>query len=243
LAYTDDVNIAGENIDTIKKKTEALLDVSKEVGLEVNSEKTEYMLTSQSEMGQKHSIKIANRSFEDVERFKHLRTTLTDQNCMHERIKSRLNWGNACYHSVQSFLSCLLSRNLKVKIYKTIILPVVLYGCETWSLTLREQHRPSVFENRVLRRISEPNRDEVTGEWKKLHNGELQILYSSPAIIRHIKSRRMRWVGHVACTGEGRNVYRVLVGKPKGKRPLERPRHRRENGINMDIRETGWRGG
>jgi hypothetical protein len=99
-----------------------------------------------------------------------------------------------------------LSGNLKVEIYRTIIQPVVLYGCETWSLTLREEHRLGVFENRVLRRIFGPKGDEVTGEWRKLQNGELHNLYSSPDIIRRIKSRRMRWAGHVARTGEGRNV-------------------------------------
>jgi hypothetical protein len=122
--------------------------------------------------------------------------------------------------------SHLLSRNLKVKIFKTIILTVVWYGYETWSLTLREEHRLRVFENRVLRRIFGPKRDEVTGEWRKLHSGELHNLYSSPDIIRQVKSRRVRWVGHMACMGEGRSMYRVLVGKPEGKRPLERPRRR-----------------
>jgi hypothetical protein len=165
LAYVDDSNIVGENVDTIKKNTEALLVASKEVGLEVNPEKTKYMLMSRSQKtGQKRSIKIANRFFEDVAKFKYLGTTLTEQNCMHEEIKSRLNSGNVCYHSVQSLLSSrLLSRKLKVKIYKTIILPVVLYGCETWSLTLREEHRLRVFENRVLRGMFGPTRDEVTG--------------------------------------------------------------------------------
>jgi hypothetical protein len=98
----------------------------------------------------------------------------------------------------------------------------------------------TVLENRVLRRIFGPKRYEVTGEWRKLHNGELCNLYSSPEIIRQIKSRRMRWAGHVARMGEGRNVHRVLVGKPEGKRPLERPRRRWKDGIKMDLREIGW---
>jgi hypothetical protein len=97
-----------------------------------------------------------------------------------------------------------------------------------------------VFENRVLRRIHGPKRDEVTGEWRKLNNEELHIIYSSPNIIRQIKSRRMRWVGHVARIGEERNVYKVLMGKPEGKRLLRRPRRRWEDGIRMDLRETGW---
>jgi hypothetical protein len=155
LACADNINIVGGNIGTLKKNTEASLDASKEVGLEVNPEKTKYMLMSHGQkIGQKHSIKIANRSFEVVAKFKYLGTTLTDQNFMHEEIKSRLNSGKACCRLVQSLLSSrLLSRNLKVKKYKTIILPVVLYGCETWSLTLMEEHRLRVFENRAEENI------------------------------------------------------------------------------------------
>ncbi|PNF23733.1 hypothetical protein B7P43_G18405, partial [Cryptotermes secundus] len=134
-------------------------------------------------------------------------------------IKKRLTSGNVCYHSVQNLLSS------RLLIYKTIILPVVLYGRETSSLTLKEEHRLRVFENRVLR-ISGPKRGEVTGGWRKLHNEELHNLYSSPSIIIMIKSRRMRWAEHVARMGETRNAYRLLVGKPEGKRPLGRPRRR-----------------
>jgi hypothetical protein len=136
--------------------------------------------------------------------------------------------------------SRLLSKNLKIRIYKTIILPVVLYGCETWSLTLREVHNLRVFENRVLRRIFGPKRDEVTSKWRKLHNKELHDLYSSPSTIRIIKSRRMRWAGHVARMGEKRNAYRLLVGKPEGKGPLGRPRRRWVDNIRMDLGEVGW---
>jgi hypothetical protein len=119
--------------------------------------------------------------------------TITNQNLIQEEINMRLNLGNACYHSVQNILSStLLSKNIKIR-----ILPVDLYGCEIWSLTLREEHRLRVFENRVLRRIFGPKRNEVTGGWRKLHNEELYNLYSSPSIMRMIKSRRMRWTGHV----------------------------------------------
>jgi hypothetical protein len=159
---------------------------------------------------------------------------------VHREIKSRLNSGNACYNSVQSLLSShLLSSNIKVKIHKTIILLVVLCGCETWSLTLREEHRLRVSENRVLRRIFGPNRNEVTGECRKLHSGELHNLYSLPDFIRQIKSRKMRRPGNVACMGGGRKVYRVLVGKAEGKCQLGRQRCRWEDGIRMDLREIG----
>jgi hypothetical protein len=108
----------------------------------------------------------------------------------------------------------LLSKNTKIRVYRTVILPVVLYGCETWSLTLKEEQRLKVPENRVLRGIFGPKRDEVTGKWRRLHNEELNDLYSSPNIIRVIKSRRMRWAGHVACMEEKRGAYRILVGRP-----------------------------
>ena len=102
----------------------------------------------------------------------------------------------------------MLSNNVKIKVYRTIILLVVLYGCETWSLTLREERKLRVFENMVLRRIFGPRRDEVRGEWRRLHNEELNVLYFSPNLVRVIKWRRMRWAGHVASMGEERGVYR-----------------------------------
>jgi hypothetical protein len=127
-------------------------------------------------------------------------------------------------------------------IYLLNFLPVVLYVCETWSLTSREEHRLRVYGNRVLRRIFGPKKDEVTGGWRKLHNEELRDLCSSPSIIRIIRSRRMRWAGHVAQTGEKVNAYRLLVGKPEGKRPLQRPRRRWVNNIKTDLLEIGWGG-
>jgi hypothetical protein len=163
-------------------------------------------------------VRIDNSTFERVEEFKYLETILTNQNSIPKEIKSRLRSGNVCYQSVQNLLSSrLLSKNLKIKIYRIIILPVVLYGCETWSLTLREERKLRVFEIKVLRRIFGPGRDEVMGEWRRFHNEKLNDLYSSPNIVRVIKSRRMRWAGHVARMGEEMWACRVLVGETGGK--------------------------
>jgi hypothetical protein len=149
--------------------------------------------------------------------------------------------GNDCYYSVQNRLSSrLISKNLKIKIHKTVILPVVLYGCEICSLTLREEPRPRVFENRVLK-IFGPKREE-DGSWRKLYNDELHSLYSSLNIVIVIKSGRTRWAGHAARMGEGRGVYSVLVGRPEGKRPLDRPRRRWKDNMKLDLRETGING-
>jgi hypothetical protein len=149
-----------------------------------------------------------------------LGTTIANQNLVQEEMKRRLNSGNTCYLSVQNLLSSrLLSKNIKIRIYISMILPVVLYGCETWSVTLK-----------------------VMGEWMKLHNEELHNLYSSPNIMTIIKSMRMRMAGHVARMGEKRNAYRILVGKPEGKRPIGRQRRRRVDKIKMYLRAIGWDG-
>jgi hypothetical protein len=154
----------------------------------VNAEKTKYMVMFRDQnAGQNGYIQTGNKSSETVEQFKYLGTAITNQNSIHEEIKCRLKSGNACCHSVQNLLSSsLLSKNVKIKIYRTIILPVVLYSCENWLLTSREECRLRVFENKVLRRIFGPKRDEVTGEWRRMHNKELYALYSSPTTIRVI---------------------------------------------------------
>ncbi|KAJ4431300.1 hypothetical protein ANN_19897 [Periplaneta americana] len=208
-----------ENPQTIRENAEILVEASKAIGLEVNPEKTKYMIMSRDQnIVRNGTIKIGDLSFEEVEKFKYLGATVTNINDTREEIKRRINMGNACYYSVEKLSSSsLLSKKLKIVIYKTVILPVVLYGCETWTLTLREEQRLRVFENKVLRKIFGAKRDEATGEWRKLHNGELHALYSSPDIIRNIKSRRLRWAGHVSRMGESRNAYRVLVGRPEGK--------------------------
>ena len=152
-------------------------------------------------------IKIGSNSYEKVETFKYLGSLLTNQNSVQEEMKCRLKAGNSCCHSVQTLLSSrLLSKNLKIKIYKTIILLIVLNGCEAWCLILMEKSRLRIFENRVLRWIFLPKRDE-NGEWRKLHYEEHHSLYRSPVIVR-MMSRRPRWAGHVARMEESRSSFK-----------------------------------
>ncbi|KAJ4448530.1 hypothetical protein ANN_10548 [Periplaneta americana] len=319
LVYADDGNMLGENPQTIRENAEILVEASKAIGLEVNPEKTKYMIMSRDQnIVRNETIKIGDLSFEEVEKFKYLEATeikvhfyspqqrsaaysrSTDSGTplvtsvvtsddvnppagditVSSQFTARLSWlvllaqslaftesrtpdlqrrsaelrtqvpqlrstalelrasGSTVTDTTQSAV-----KNLKVRIYKTVILPVVLYGCETWTLILREEHRLMVFENKVLRKIFGAKRDEVTGEWRKLHNTELHALYSSPDIIRKIKSRRLRWAGHVAGMGESRNAYRMLVGRPEGKRPLGRPGRRWEDNIKMDLREVRYNDG
>ena len=152
-----------------------------------------------------------------------------NRNSFYEEFKTILKSGNAFYPLLQNLLPpSLLSRNMKVDIYRNLIVPVVLYGCETWSLTTKEDRKLRVFENMVLSRIFLPKREEVTWEWRRLHTGELNDLCCSLNIIRVIKSRRMGWVGHVARIGDSRCANKVLVGRHEGKRPVGRlGRHRR----------------
>jgi hypothetical protein len=135
--------------------------------------------------------------------------------------------------------SSLLSKNIKIKIHRTIILPVLLYGCDTWTLTLREVHRLRVYQNRVLGRIFGLRKDEVTGNWRRLHNKELSDLYSSPNIIQVITSKRMRQAGQVTCIGWEMMCIQVFGGGPEGMKALRRPRHRWKNNIKVHLQEVG----
>jgi hypothetical protein len=169
-----------------RKHTEAFVVAIKVTGSEANADKARCMIMCRNQTAeQTRNIKNENSSFEKMGGFIHQGKPLTNQNDIQEEIKIRFKSGITCYHSVQNRLfSRWLNKNANIKIYRTIVLPVVWYGCATWSLTLREENRFRVFENRETRRIFGPKRDEVTGDWIKLHNDLLNELYCSPKIVR-----------------------------------------------------------
>ena len=188
IVHADDVNILCRSVQTTRKNTEGLIVASKETGLEINAEKTKYMVMSRNHnAGQIDTTNIDNKSFEMVEQLKYFGTNLTYKISIWEKNKNRWKMENAYYHLVQNLLSSsFLSKNIKIKKYGTIILPVVLYGYETWSLTVMEKLRLKVLEKRLLRRIFGPKTDEIAKKWRRLLNEELNELYLLPKIIQII---------------------------------------------------------
>jgi hypothetical protein len=173
-----------------------------------------------------------------MEQFKYLETPATNHNLIQEKIKWRLNSSNVCFHSVQSLLSSrLLTKNVKITLYTTTVLAVVLYGCETWSLTLREEHRLRVFEVRALRRIFGLKRSEVVGRWREL----LHTLYASPNVIGLVKHDDMGGARSTNGGEEEECIYMLLVRKSEGNRPLGRKRRRWVDNIEIDLGEIRCR--
>ena len=209
----------------------------KKVGQVANADETKYTIMSPEQNGgRSHNIKIDSSPFESVEEFKYFGNNSKYKKSLQEEIKSRLKSGNACYHSVQNlFSSSLLSKDLEIKICRNIIWPVVLYGCETRSLTFREVRRLRVCEKRVLMRIFGLKGDEVRVEWRKLHMEELNV---HSIFFRMITSTGMWWADRIARMGEYRGVYRISVGKPEEKRPLAKPRSRTDDNIMTNLQEV-----
>ncbi|PSN43959.1 hypothetical protein C0J52_12363 [Blattella germanica] len=224
LVYADDMVLLGDSEEVLKANMHILRSNTRKLGLEVNVNKTKYMVTRRNtSCNANGQLMINEGNFEEVTEFK---------NEIQKEIKHRLNFGNACYYASQRLLSSqLLSKKIKLKIYKTVILPVILYGCETWALTLREEERLRVFENKVLRKIFGPKREKETGEWRRIHNTELKDLYGKPDIIRKIN--------RIDFDGQGIGDRRILEGKPEGKRPVGRPRMKKVDYTGDDFKTLG----
>jgi len=184
FVYADDVDLIGDDVDALQSNTDVLVEACDEIGLQVNIDKTKCMIRSRN-TGNEGNKNIRIRD-EVIETFKYYRAYVISKNEATDRLIS----GNACFYSVQKLLtSRFISRKMKLKIYRTVILPVILSGCESWSTTLADEHKLRVFENKVFRKIYGPKRDEMTGKWRRLHNEELHGLYDSLDVVKILKSR------------------------------------------------------
>lgn len=240
LAFADDVDIIGNSRLNVKNTFSNFEEHAGNMGLKINEEKTKYMYSTRNNrirdrVGQ--NITIDDYNFERVKKFKYLGTTLSEDTDGTEEINCRIQAGNKCLYATHKLLkSKQTSRRTKINIYKTIIRPVVMYGCETWTLTVANEERLRVFERRVLRKIYGPTVDATTGRYRTRTNRELEDLYGEPNIVREIKSKRLQWAGHVRRLPDNRTVRLVWEEIPEGKRPLGRPRLRWRDNIAKDLR-------
>lgn len=237
LAFADDVAIIAENKNNLIELTEVLINEAKKVGLQINENKTNYMKISRQNDDDDH-LEVLNYKFQKTNIFKYLGVTITDNNREEMEIQSRLAAAERSYWSlIKLFKSKLLSKTTKIKMYKTIVQPVLLYGSETWSFTKKSQQRLITFENKILRRIFGPIKEG--DNWRIRKNKELRELYSEGDIVGISRSRRLRWMGHVNRRSEREMVKTVLRGQPEGRRPLGRPRMRWFDEVRKDLRSMG----
>jgi exonuclease III len=237
LAYADDIALLGKNKEMIIQMGKSLIKIAEKVGLKINEEKTEYMVVSRENRNrvQEEVIEVEEYRFKRVDQFKYLGSVITQNNDIKTEISTRLQSANKCFYGLSKiFRSRAISKNLKVRMYLTLLRPIVLYGAETWSLRKTEELRLAVFERKVLRKIYGAHFDAQTNEWRRLHNDELQSLFQRPNIIKEIKKRRLVWAGHAWRKHESL-IKKVIEENPVGRRPLGRPRLRWEDCVKKDT--------
>jgi hypothetical protein len=242
LAYADDVAIVSRNKNALQDTFDNTESEARQRGLLINENKTKYMEVTRTVVNGEH-LKCGKYKFEHVKELSYLGTQLNHTNSSNSEIHARIVSGNRCYYSCGKLIkSRALNRNLKLKIYKSLIRPVVTYGCEAWTLTARDEQHLRIFERKILRKIFGPVQDK-DGSWRIRMNHELNELIRNADIVRFIKSRRIAWLGHVMRMDEGRIAKRVLEWKPTGRRIRVRPRKRWVDEIEEDIQTLGIRGG
>ena len=244
LGYADDLDLLGESREDVRRLCAELLIQARRVGLEVNEEKTEYLVMARNRQDEA-PLEVDGLSFKNVTEFRYLGSFVTSDNDIEYEVASRIQSGSRCLFSLgHVFRSRVLSRGAKLRIYNAVLRPIVTYGCETWNLTVRAQKRLLTFENKVLRRILGPKRDPLTGRLRMRSNEETRRLTGQPLITGIIKSHRLRWAGHVARAPPTRYMRQVLDGRPTSPRPQGRPRLRWEDNVSADAGRLGipdWR--
>lgn len=213
---------------------------AKKAGLIVNDKKTKYMLNTRNIRREQNNIQIDNHTIEEVSEFKYLGSTITNNNETSEEIKTRIAAGNKSFYVLKNiFQSRNTSRNIKKRIYKTIIKPVVTYGSETWILKMEDQENLCIFERKILRRIYGPIKEGE--EWRTRMNYELKNLYKDPDIISTIKTQRIKWLGHLIRMRNDRGPKMAYERKPEGRRKRGRPRKRWSEDVENDLKQLGVR--
>ncbi|KAI5714830.1 hypothetical protein M8J77_006182 [Diaphorina citri] len=235
LAYADDVILIGKSEDEIKEMLTVMINTIKPFGLEVNFEKTKYMIFSREENTNTQTLNIGRHNLERVENFKYLGSTLREDNTIEAEILSRINSGNRARFALKKMLSSkLLTWTSKIRIYKTLIQPVIVYGAETWTLTKKMESKLMVFENAVLRQIFGPVKEN--GEWRRRKNRELRSLYPDLDIVTIVKKKRLQWYGHIKRRNNEELIKAVIEGNIEGRRMRGRPRLRWIDQVMTDMR-------
>jgi len=239
IAYADDIVLLGDNTEMIKSLGKKLVKSAEKVGLTFNDDKTEYLILSRSNRnyGLEQHIELEGHTFRKVSQFKYLGSIITQDNELKTEVSSRIQLANKGYYGLKRILkSRTLSKNLKIRIYMTLLRPIVLYGSEMWALRKAEEQRLGVFERKVLRKIFGPVFDCETNECRKLHNYELIRQFQRPDIVQEITKRRLMWGGGHAWHKQGSLVRQAIEEEPLGKRPLGRPRLRWEDCVKKDLK-------
>lgn len=241
LAFADDIDAVAHNVRDVKEIFSSFEAHAQGMGLEINEAKTKYMVTSRNPRQRiRQNITINNYNLEVVKEFKYLGATITDDNKNETDVAARVTSANRALYSLSGFLrSKMLTRGTKIKIYKTMIRPVLSYGSETWIINKKEADKLLVFERKILRTIFGPIRDITTGEWRRRNNRELEDLYGIENIVRWIKSNRLRWMGHVIRSDDQRLMNIIYYDRPEGRRSVGRPRKRWRDAVTEDLRKMG----
>jgi sorting nexin-29 len=238
LAYADDIVVLGKTKEVIVQTTEKLVEASKSMGLCINENKTKYMTMSRNNQNT-NDILISNMKIEAVDNFKYLGVNVNNNNNMHQEVNERIMCGNRCYYSIVKILkSKLLSRTSKILLYHSYLRPIVIYACETWSITKGDEKKLIIFERKILRNIYGSRFNQETNTYERRTNDELQKLYKRPNILAFIRNKRLEWFGHT-WKADGQLIKKVLVGKINKTRPLGRPRTRWIDVISRDLKEIG----
>ncbi|KAE9539532.1 hypothetical protein AGLY_004784 [Aphis glycines] len=238
LAYADDIVLMDESQDGVKRLCGRLINAAQKVGLQINEQKTEYMIIGrQNWMDQ--VLEVGHFKFKRVNSFKYLGSIVTEKNDITKEVAARIQAENRIYYGLEKLLSSRsLSREIKRRLYTSLIRPVILYGSETWALRKSDENKFLILERRILRKIFGPIKDNIIGEWRRRKNIELQEIFNENNIAETIKKKRLQWAGH-AIRSQNSLLRMVLEQNPVGKRPLGRPKLRWEDLVKRDIEDLG----